>query len=445
MLKPFMGASALILILISGLVSCSADKKRRDVYDAPPPTLRRNSEIVALRDFEARVERTADLQDVLDFHAASPARIKVKAQCRAGEKTYSSGFSFAGVLELAVFQILPEEVLLVDLNGENVDCGLELALFNDVGSTHIFNLMSLRVRNEGAATVDVAHEVHVDASLKMTLPDMEDVRVRSSIQEPMIAQVACVDMTLPPLPFTQVLDLARFAFNQWNLRPDREPEVLQKFPVQTCKVLLLRNGIRAGISAAFQVILPPPSLPAQKIFEAPQCGRDLSCPWQAQMASNGNEFILETWRINNSSATARTLRFPKTLYRLEYDSIGASPVGTKDSGLVTSEGRMLILRPRSEAAVLSDDRGQTTLRLNPGQSVTVDLLLPRHVGYLCPRSRAFSIRLLEPLPILNIAEDGEVSETMTLAHKREFRFHDMTDSTLNYYPHLRDTVECRFP
>ena len=400
MIKWFITVSGAVFVLVSGLVSCSADKKSRDVYHAPAPVIRDGSRSQGLREFDTNAQREVDLQSTLDMAQARPSRFRVRSQCRAGQTSYSAEFEFAGLTEVALFQILPEDVLFLDLKTVHAECSFELNLYNAEGSNHIFNIASIPVVETRAPAVQLKNEASDTPApdvLRLILR-LEGLRFRYDNHATASSQVICADMVLPPLPFDQVDELAHIDLSAITRRLNRADDILQAKPQQTCRVAISSAGQRLAVSAPFVLLMPRAPLPARKVSEA-QRWQGHACLGWGPLLADGQEVLFQTWEISNNSPWARTLRFSKSGWLGEVAFVAESWPGSgspmpnvKTIGICSS--RVLYLRPhRDSVPPINEDDTQVTLRLEPGQTLLADFVIWGRGTFRTPTVNAPQMRI----------------------------------------------------
>src|SRR6185312_16415499 len=128
MFKVFITVAGLLFVLTSGLASCSSEKKTVDVYQASPPQLRTISGVLEL---DRQGPREVDLQDELDVGNANPAHFKVHSVCRVDASRIQADFEFQATQTVKILELVPEEMLFVDLNQKILDCTFEVNMYND--------------------------------------------------------------------------------------------------------------------------------------------------------------------------------------------------------------------------------------------------------------------------------------------------------------------------
>src|ERR1035437_6713231 len=109
--KTLISSFAAGFVLSTGLVSCSPEKKTKDVYQAPPPVIQSSETRLDLKRWDKQRKKQFELQDSLDFTAGAPVRIQIRAQCRSGADNWYAFTALSGVAQVHIWQVLPEEVL----------------------------------------------------------------------------------------------------------------------------------------------------------------------------------------------------------------------------------------------------------------------------------------------------------------------------------------------
>ncbi len=380
MFKQFIGTAGAVLVLIIGLVSCSPENKKRDVYSPPPPVIRMASGVQSMREFDADSRRQADLRDTVDLTAAAPTRVIVSSTCRVGNSSSHSQTDLSRARDFEFAQVLPEGALLEELTTTPADCSFELNLYNEAGSNHIFHIDAIPIYEKAEPGVHLANEastVPAPPMLHLT-PLLEGVRFRFNNLGPALSQVACTDMVLPELSFNQVAELANVNLNAAKLRSGRSIEILQENPRQVCRVVISAQGIRMAVSPRFTLQLPRPDPVLSKVSQIAKCSDVEECQGPANLAT-GKALIFQTWRIENPSAYPRFLRFYKKGAAMD-GVMGSVSYYLKNLNFPTVLSRihahLLFLRPRFEPEQrIQEDAQQITIRLEAREHLTFDAVL----------------------------------------------------------------------
>ena len=267
--------------LSAGLISC-ADKDRvvRDDFNASAPVIVTEEGSQDLKVFESRSGKTLALQSAIDVSAARASKLRVSAHCRVKGRVATGVFDFQEPTLVKIFQLIPAEFLTTDLEKEVTECQYELALFNQIGSKHIYAV--------GLATIkdSATHGVRLEKSansqpINHKNPILhEGLRARFRNEGSARAQVVCKDVSFPDLPFEQLIELSNFDYGTIQTKPNAisAPE-----PVQSCRIFVRQNSALIQISPVFMVYLPQPridfsvfpggsNIPAFKLFSGETVG-----------------------------------------------------------------------------------------------------------------------------------------------------------------------------
>lgn len=409
-------------VLSAGLVSCSPEKKIRDVYQAPPPVIQSSQTRLDLKSWDGQRKKQFELQDSLDFTASAPARIQIRAQCRSGGDNWYAATFFSGVAQVYIWQVLPEEVLTQELDKKPVECALELNLFNSAGSNHIFALSSVPVVEQRPPLVRVAHENSENIAgplLRITPPQMQDVRIRYANSANAAAQLFCQDMKLKALPFEQVLDLSHFDYASPELRSERSALVLHERPVQICRALIIQQGQKAALSDLIQIVLPRAPLIFQKTKDPL---RDLKNAYTIQLALDlmitGQKTALGEWNLINTENVRRYLRFSKRGFSVNIDVTYAI-----DGGRSRNVARATFNRPAvtlvpvaTPFARIRETNQNLIVAVNPREALGVQAYFTATMKCAVPMSyKTLTLSKFEPLTVEEVSEDGELISSFTIA------------------------------
>jgi hypothetical protein len=355
--KLFIMSLGTIFVLLSGLVSCSPEKKTRDEYHPAPPLIKGAGGSQALKAWDTQSRKELDLQDHIDFTPSAAAHIAITSRCRAGARELRDSFLFSGSPDLTVFKVLPEEVLVQDLVKTEWSCSFELNLFNEAGSNHIFNLPSAILSSAAKPDVAVAHEParpQSPARLNFSVGDLQDVKIRYANTAASAVKFACTDMTLAPLSFDTVTEASRFNFSAPELRPERTAEALENTPLQLCRAIITSSGQRIGISALFELGLRDAlhidlTFARHRDGEIPQVAAEGLSAMQV-----GGAMTLNQWKLTNTSPFPRYFRFAKKNFSVNTKVVFNADATNHPLSSVSGSRPWVEFGPSSEAGAGSD-------------------------------------------------------------------------------------------
>jgi len=406
--SPLLSATVLIL----GLASCAPDKKTNDVYHATPPFVHTNDTEVSLRDWDLQKSRQYDLQDIIDFKDSHPKKIDVKTECRTEDDRILAKFNFVNESEVAIWRMLPNEVLTANFNRSTYDCAFELNLFDEAGSNHVFNISPVEVLDEKAAPAQIAHEATFNPKglLKLSPQTEQDVRLRFPTTAPSSAQLICQGTQLPPLGFDQVLDLAHFQF------PTND--ILAAHPVQLCRALITQSGKRVAYSNLIQFAWAPPQVTVT----------DETTPFPQLTPTNFDKMLIALrtaaplkvarWRVHNSEKITRYFRFNLARTSLTL-SLFARAQATP---FIRMTYNLPLVQAYPQANVIKTAWSTVTAVLPPFSDLIVEANIQSQTPMHCQVQPEFHFITLEnfaPIPVTEVGKDGSALSTFDLQAKAQ--------------------------
>ncbi len=226
-----------VFVLVAGLISCGKENPK-DSFRVPPPVVSGKGE---LKTWDQRSEKSLDLQDTIEV---AQNHLNVVSRCRRGQQSYRDNFSFQARHSLKVFQVIPTALLSADIKSGQFDCGFELIYLNAAGSKHIFQIPSVPL------TDNIGGGVQVDRLRFHTLHS-DGIRARWRGQG--LAEIVCADIKISALSFDNVIEISAFDF--------ASPHALvQENPLQSCRLLIRRDGTILQISNLMAMQFPQASL-----------------------------------------------------------------------------------------------------------------------------------------------------------------------------------------
>jgi len=296
-----------VFVLVSGLVSCGPkEKKTQDVYRAQAPVIRQGGLSIGFKEWEQVAKKDLDLNDSIDARSARAAATEFTSSCRAGEQNYGRHIQVSGSPELKLFQLLPSEVLPIDLASMKVHCTVKVALTNDVGSKHIIpEIQAMLTDLRGAsAALEMDGAVISQALPQFRVSKLGSRRARAADFSGQ-AQVICEDAASAPLVSQAVVALADFDYQKMHNHSQRQPAVLESKPVQRCRVQFLKDKIAAAMTTPFLLRFESPAL-QYSVSALHHQGQPISPVSAAQSHTE-----LMRLRVQNPSQGGRTLVLAK--------------------------------------------------------------------------------------------------------------------------------------
>lgn len=406
-------------VLSAGLVSCAKDdtKITRDTFKAPSPVIN-NKGSQDLKTWDRRSDKSLDLQDSFDVSAGGPAKLEVTARCRRDQQSYNEKFSFVPRAPIKIFQVLPPDLLTHDISTEKIDCAFELVLSNEVGSKHIYQISNAPVTDETGAGVALEKNGTDEKVERIHTQKLEGLRIRFRNAGPAAAQVFCQDMTLPDMPFEQVLELIHFNFAKPEIKPRLYADILIEHPRQPCRILIRQAGQIVQISSRFTAQLPQPPMTAAVLPIAPNSQ-------QKQRLFVGVPLNAALIQIRNSNPVGlRYLKVGKT----GQESVIEAHHPTREGYRIVPARTDQYVRPWSFAipqaapGIEVVDKGDHYLvKVSAGQTSSMILQIRPPGAQICPSGVMLStehIALAAKIEITEVSERGEKIEDIQVVLPR---------------------------
>jgi hypothetical protein len=405
----------LIPVLSAGLVSCAKDEKTRDVFHAPAPVIHSKS-TEELKSWDRRSDKSLDLQDSFDVSAGNPARLEVVSRCRRGQQSYYESFSFTPRAPVKIFQVLPAELLTAAI--ENVDCGFELTLFNDVGSKHIYQINQVPVTDESAAGVTLEKSGSDEKITKIHARKLEGLRARYRNSGPAAAEVLCEESALPALPFEQVIDLIHFEFSKLSGKAFR-----------ACRILVRQAGRIGQISPRFLVQIPQAPMIVTAETVAPNDG-------QLEYLQAGAPLTVARIAVSNPAAEERFLMIGKggsdSSVGLFYPPESGRQ-GTQPAQLMQFDRKWSFFFPQPVPGVAIEDKGAHYLVTIPAGGRALLIMQIRPPGRKYCKGNVLKITknviLAGQTDFIEISKTGETLGTVRAGLPRSLFFLTVPPST----------------
>lgn len=434
---------------MSGLVSCSKEKKVTDVYAAAPPRVKNGDSAQGLNAWDLRGRKSLDLADSLDFSEAAPNNVVINSTCRLdGERQFES-FAFGGQREVRILQILPEEVLAQDFKAHAIDCSFELKLFNAAGSGHYFNISSVPVTDDSRGGVRVTREPETSPRqerLKTSVAQLDGVRIRFKNTAAASMAVICQDLTSVTLPFEQVLDLVHLNLSSPQLRAQREPETLIRNQLQNCRAVVMQAGQRVDVSPTFQLIFPRPLLPIT-LVAAPYPQPSPGLEAVAEPVTRGVPTALGVWRISNPDPVNRYVRFPKKGVSVKINLFMG--VGTQKQIV-----NMIYMKPWASAFPVLDpsfsrheDGDSWTVTLEPGKTLNFELRFQApnlNCDYYYP-SHGLMFNEIGPLELIEVSASNDILTTQSISVNQSVYLTGLDERQILKVPKETNFGRCSWP
>jgi len=354
--KNNLAAGLMPFVLSAGLISCSKEQKTTDQYRAPAPVILSEKNSFSLKDWEKQSRKTLDLQSKLEF-SSPPARLEVVSNCRRDNQSHHESFSFQSPRSLQVFQLIPLQLLVQNMEAQKTDCAFELSFFNAIGSRHIFQISTVVITDAQPAGVliDLPGE---DQNLKRIGTKMiAGTKLRHRNKSTASVELTCEGLSFGPLPFEQVAMLDHFDFRRPHTNPQKA--------VPQCRALLWESGVLKQISRLFELQLPLPKLKTE-FTPLPVTG-SLKFP---------NRHVLGLITVHNPSSVVRQLRIAKSPLPVHIE-IQVPPWGSSQSlGYEVATASVPWLIPainNAQEAVISESAGAWLIKMEAGGTLTLKL------------------------------------------------------------------------
>ncbi len=396
-----------------GLASCSPENKKfsQDVFKVPSPKIvRASGEISDVRSLDLAEKRNLDLHDSIDFGAGAPSKIEVISRCRTAGEEYRSRPKFR-VHKIFLMQLLPPEILAVDLMQTPSECSIEFAIYNASGSNHIFKILNVNLTDSQPAQVRVERENMGSPTRpsRIVFGDLKDIRIRWTNQEPSVAQIICQDLFYRARPFSEVMNIADFDLRFHELYSRRPIGTLERHPIQKCRLVIRQNSKPVAISPLFELLLP--RQPLQITSDMPL---NTSAPKETAKTTKATDdffqkrssIVFAQFKIYNPEPARRWIRISKKAAKLNVEVF------------LTAHRREWLTIPYSlnwyhlstaDQQPTTEDKDSSTYLIEPHASLTVNATLMPKAKYVCfvrvsPYFHAAGIRIHAPQISPEIAE-----------------------------------------
>lgn len=184
---------------------------------------------------------TRDLTDMLTF-PDGPAAVQIQARCLDGSQILHSSHRFALPNKIAVYSMLPEELLAPSrmTDSAHVRCSVDFHVFNGEGSVHNFHMPEVLIEDHG--TSDGVTARFKSQSLRQD--DFE--KFRFVVAYGTEAKLTCDDVEFSTsIPGNRQVTLADFGpieETQWRERAQRR-----------CRLLGINQGLVQSLSAPLEI------------------------------------------------------------------------------------------------------------------------------------------------------------------------------------------------
>ncbi|MGZ3721797.1 MAG: hypothetical protein ACXVA9_02625 [Bdellovibrionales bacterium] len=414
--KLFIRVVAAGLVLTTGLVSCSKENKTTDVYRTKPPVIRSGQGSQDLKTWNSLKNKEFDLQDVLDFSESAPSRIEMKSHCQTGTENYYGQGSFSGNPKVQIWQVLPYQVLTEFFDKKTFTCGLELSIYNDVGSNHVFTIAPVPIVEKAASSAKIEMEGNTPMPARLIPNSMQDIRIRFRNSATAAAKLICQDIELNPLPFESVVDLSHFNFAAPSFRPDRDRQYLSDHTLQNCRAIILENGNPSGLSNLVQIgFLRKPMIIqiAPAVSRVPISSNDAKI-WIRSVMNRGN-IVLENWTLTNTENIRRYFLIPQNIYPF---NLHAYYVYSGDR-VRKLDFRVTGYRLDMEAEagrITADDQATWKVSVGPGESFGIQSMFrgTDPIAFGCSQPLTLAFDAFDPAVIAEVDANGIVLSTFSL-------------------------------
>jgi hypothetical protein len=302
-----------------GLVSCSPDNRRTlDSYKVSPPKIIRAGESEAkadLKQFDSDKNREFDLRDLIDASSGNPTMVKTRSRCRTGQREWEVS-RVSRSSKFRILQIIPTELLLQELETVPFVCHFEIAVFNDIGSTHIFQLADVRLHDRHGNEIQITTYADEPAPepLFLNSSNAQGFKVTFPYGEPVTGQVMCEDLYYAPVRFQNNWELKDFNERRHLFRATSDAISIASKSPQRCRILVSANEMPIATTPFFKVIIPKPPFAVQFREVAPSAvnehGFQQTEKLTLDFAFKNRPLILTEYRIQNSTAARRWIRLP---------------------------------------------------------------------------------------------------------------------------------------
>lgn len=374
-------------VLISGLVSCKAEKKTVPVeYRTQAQIVRQDGKA----EWRNLLAGTLDIQDHLEFSGRLPTKVKIHTSCRLPDgKIYEHEEEFAGSAQIPIHRTIDPKLYTVALNENPADCTLESRAFDDIGSQNIVRTAELRLTDTRPGPVIFARDGDPDANFH--LEALKDVRVRFRTAGPAEARLVCQDLTAEAVHFDGVFDAGMFDLKTPALA---QAVAVEERPKQLCRVLVDHGGGR-DMSRMVAIYFP----------RAPIIFKDATTLAVATDMNTFRRFISGPYLLGqiiaqNPSPVPRWLRVPSG--PMNGILLGFTNLKGKFKSYSETPGNIF---PEYGGPTASDGEGWLKLTLAPNSETTLQFYY-RHHNYVRCESGALLFGL--QMPAVTVEEAGDV-------------------------------------
>ena len=405
MLYSFCASALAAVVLLAGPISCSPENKSAPAspFHPPLPKIEQGHTTWDLHTWDERTIKELSPTDLLDVREARAARVEVQSVCQENGLSFSAKTKVNGDQPIPLFQVLPEELLLMDLGQKNIQCVIQVSLWNEARDRHNFDWhghligapdANARLERQGRA-VD-------ERELGDLLPSrMGDFRLRFQEEERSLAHLACSDFSLPLLEFNHSLVLDEFDASAVQLRPGRPAISTELHTRQNCRIFIERKSDRRKLATSPRFVLNL-SEPRLRFSAMPIANEN----HLLTALREGKKSPLVRIQIHNPSLSPRRVRLTGS-ENLATDLL--IPFG--DTSFLSSETIRQGLQCTGGTYIQSDvppdnhDKTDSTWSLAAGQTLTLELSFRTRSGYYTNTGLRLKTQLL---PLTELDMDNHV-------------------------------------
>ncbi len=388
------------VLVVSG---CTPEKTEFDYYNPPAPLVVRGTQAQEFRAWDQDSNRGLDFHDAFDMSAAGAVKLSAVTHCRRGGVSFGNEIGVPNPKRVPIFQLVPQELLLVDLHAIPVSCDFKLILSNGTGSRHIFVVATTSVSDNGRADVAIS----------------SDSIARYPSWEAGKAAGICNDMTTPELEFRQAIQVSYFDFESPIPREGRTRENILERAAQICRIGIFESGRLVAVSKKFEKVLSRVPVQVRVDMHAPtDVDRGNVATYDYFPFINGSlQKELIRFSIVNPDSIPRRIAIPKARFTGNYE------IFSNDSRTQPKPSRYLATRDwlyysvhESEDVKVKDAGENWIVTLN-GPNATVGISVfsaPAHGR--CWGTKLFGILISpsQPMAVSEVMEDGRLINSVSL-------------------------------
>lgn len=399
-----------------GLISCSPDHSRTvDSFKVSPPKIIRAGQTESnsdLKQLDQEKTRELDLRDLIDASSGQPARVKTRVRCRADQISVEVS-RITPTSKFRVLQVVPEELLIQELEKTPFLCNFEIAVQNDVGSSHIFNLADVHLTDRQKNELQVTNYSDEPAKEPFFLnaENAQGLKVSFKYDKPVTGQILCEDLHYEPVPFQSTWELK--SFNERRYFPHKTQGTglaIEKSP-QRCRILISLKDSPIALSSFFRVIIPRPPFELEArdvgVSAVNDQGFKQTEPVMTDFVYRNKPYVMMEYKLKNREAVRRWIRLPRKPRPVQIRSLYCCKNQFTWASKVFSPNWLYITAPGA-AAVEADDNFET-LPIEPQSELVLRLMIAPPGPMNCIGSTIgtlFGLYIEPPTSPIEIKESG---------------------------------------